>query len=52
VIVHNGRVAGTWSANAGRPDLTFFETGGQPDPGTDAAELLSAEVERLSALLY
>lgn len=52
VIVHNGRVAGTWSATAGRPDLTFFEPGGQQDLDADAADLLAAEVERLGALLY
>ena len=50
VIVQNGRVTGTWAADAGRPDLTFFEPAGQPGPGP-AADLLGAEIQRLSALL-
>ena len=49
VIVHNGQVAGTWSADSGRPELTFFEPAGRQDVATD---LLAAEVERISALLY
>ena len=50
VIVHNGRVSGTWSAQSGRPDLAFFEPAAQPGSGP-ALELLEAEVDRLSKLL-
>jgi hypothetical protein len=48
VIVHNGRVTGTWAADSGRPELTFFE------PASASAlpdDLLRAEVDRLSAVL-
>ncbi len=48
VIVHNGRVIGTWAAESGRPELTYFEPGSRPGPDAD---LLAAEVQRLSPLL-
>jgi hypothetical protein len=48
VIVRNGRVAGTWSVDSGRPELAFFEpTAQDPEP-----DLLDAELKRLSALLF
>lgn len=50
VIVRDGRVCGTWSANGGRPDPTFFEPAAQPGTG-HPAELLAAELDRLGALL-
>jgi hypothetical protein len=49
VIVHNGRVTGTWAVNAGRAELSFFDPASGPDG--PAAELLEAELERLSGLL-
>lgn len=50
VIVHNGRVVGTWAADSDRPDLTFFEPAAHPGSGP-AGDLLEAELKRLSALL-
>jgi len=50
VIVHNGRVTGTWAADSGRPDLTFFNSSA-PSGSDPAVDLLAAEVNRLSALL-
>jgi hypothetical protein len=44
VVVHDGRVTGTWTAKDGRPELSFFD---QAPP----ADLLTAEVRRLSPLL-
>jgi hypothetical protein len=45
VIVRDGRVSGTWTAQAGRPTLSWF-------PGSTApTNLLTAEVQRVGALL-
>ena len=45
VIVSAGRVTGTWTAEAGRPKLSFF------DVPSGTADLRSAEVKRLTELL-
>jgi hypothetical protein len=52
VILRDGRAIGTWTADSGRPELSFFDGVG-PAPGgrTAAGRLLAAEVERLGAIL-
>ena len=50
VIVSNGRVCGTWRAEAGRPAPEFFEPAGQPGSGAERKRL-DAELDRVAALL-
>jgi Winged helix DNA-binding domain len=46
VLVHDGRVTGTWAAEGGRPVVTLFDPAREPPP-----DLLEAETTRVATLL-